>query len=52
MVGELVLVLRENTERSADVEVLGTAHAVIVREAEYLLYDPDLYRRMASAVSP
>lgn len=47
MVGELVLVPREKTERSEDVEagtaeVLGTAHAVIVREAEYLLYDPDL----------
>ncbi len=56
-VGKPVLVLRGETERPEGVEagtakVVGTDPAVIVKEAERLLHDPEAYRRMACAVSP
>jgi UDP-N-acetylglucosamine 2-epimerase (non-hydrolysing) len=56
-VGKPVLVLRDETERPEGVEagtarVVGTDSVRIVEETERLLNDPDVYRRMACAVSP
>jgi UDP-N-acetylglucosamine 2-epimerase (non-hydrolysing) len=55
--GKPVLVLRETTERPEGVEagtaiVVGTDRARIVETASRLLTSPEVYQRMANAVSP
>lgn len=55
--GKPVLVLRTETERPEAVEagtvkVVGVEQAVVQREAERLLDDPDAYHQMATAQNP
>jgi len=56
-IGKPVLVLRGETERSEGVEtgvakLVGTDAAAIVDETERILHNPEIYQRMACAVSP
>ncbi len=55
--GKPVLLLRKETERpeavdAGAVRLVGPDEARIVREAERLLHEPDLYARMSCVVSP
>jgi len=55
--GKPVLVMRETTERpealeAGTVRLVGTDAALIEREAQRLLDDPDVYERMSRAVNP
>lgn len=57
VLGKPTLILRETTERPEAIEagtarLVGTDRHRIVTETEYLLYDEEVYRTMAKAVSP
>lgn len=57
VLGKPVLIMRETTERQEAIDagtarLVGTERHGIVTEAERLLYDVKVYRKMANAVSP